>query len=364
VINPALRFLPHVFWKSRPVHLTLFLTKRCNAGCPFCFYRTAENEATDELSLEELERLSGEFGPLLWLAFSGGEIFLRRDLPEIARIFYRNNRPSIMLFPTNGRTPDRISQYMEQILRDCPESIVAAKVSIDGIGEMHDKLRGTPGSFDKAIETIDALKGLAREYRNLELGVNTVFMRQNQDHMDGIIDYVSGLEGVRTHTISLVRGDAPEEFKGIDTNRYLKAVTRLENETKQGRQPVYGFSGARLKAAQDILQRRIIHRTITENRQQVPCYAGKLNLVVTETGDIYPCERFEPAFRLGNLREEWEKGNRLKETLSSGVARQIIKGIRESCKCTHECYVMTNILFNPCQYPALIREYLSIRKNP
>ena len=44
-------------------------------------------------------------GQLLWLAFSGGETFLRDDLVEIADVFYKNNRPAIILLPTNGLLP-------------------------------------------------------------------------------------------------------------------------------------------------------------------------------------------------------------------------------------------------------------------
>ena len=79
---PWLRHLDSIAWKRRPIHLTFFVTRRCNARCPFCFYlqstEMAEADAA-ELSLEEIERISSSLGSLLWLAFSGGEIFLRKD---------------------------------------------------------------------------------------------------------------------------------------------------------------------------------------------------------------------------------------------------------------------------------------------
>ena len=33
-----LRHVDSIFWKRKPVHVTFFVTKICNAACPFCFY--------------------------------------------------------------------------------------------------------------------------------------------------------------------------------------------------------------------------------------------------------------------------------------------------------------------------------------
>src|SRR5271169_6423133 len=93
------RHIGQIFRKTRPIHLTFFLTRRCNAQCPFCFYLKSKEGGNPaaELTLDEIEKISGSFGSLLWLAFSGGEIYLRDDLVEISRLFYSNNRPAIML---------------------------------------------------------------------------------------------------------------------------------------------------------------------------------------------------------------------------------------------------------------------------
>ena len=122
-----------------------------------------------------------------------------------------------MLYPTNGLTPELIAEQTERILRDCPRSVIAVKLSLDGVGEAHDRLRGTPGSFAKVIETYERLAPLLDRYPQFELGVNTVFCRANQDHMDGIADFVARLKRIRTHTVSLVRGElADAGYKQVD----------------------------------------------------------------------------------------------------------------------------------------------------
>lgn len=355
------RHIRDIFWKGRPIHLTFFVTRRCNSQCPFCFYLRSNDipaSIRPELSLPEIEKISSSLGSLLWLAFSGGEIFLRDDLAQIAGTFYRNNKPAIMLFPTNGLMPGLIRDRIETIVRSCPKSVVALKLSVDGLGEAHDALRNTPGSFDKTLQTYRAVAGLIDQYPNFELGVNTVFCSENQDAMDGIIDYVRGLSAVRTHTISLVRGDLSDKrYGGVDTGKYHDAVRKLEQNLQDRKSPVYRFRGGRIKAAQDILQRRLIHRTMREHTSIIPCYAGRLNLVLTEGGDVFPCELLRASF--GNVRDfEYD----LKRVARSEHARRVNDSIKNNgCSCTHECYFMTNILFNPRMYPALMKEYLRLR---
>lgn len=356
-----LRFLPSALSKKRPLHLTFFVTRRCNARCPFCFYLENKGEPGDapELSLDEVEAVSGSLGNLLWVSFSGGEVFLREDIAQIARIFYMNNSPSVILLSTNGLMPGIIMKKTEEVLRNSPKSVVAVKLSLDGIGARHDEIRDTPGSFDRVMESCEALGPLLKNYPNFELGINTVFSSANQDEMDDIIEFVKGLPMIKTHTVSLVRGELSEEaYKKVDIDKYLKAVEKLEQGLKDGTSPRYGFGGAKIKAAQDIIQRRLIHRTARENRMLIPCYAGRLNLVLTETGDVYPCESFRAEHRLGGVRQT---GYDVRKILKGQRTKKVLASIKENCFCTHECFMMTNILFNPRLYPEILRQTVLVK---
>jgi len=352
-----------ILWKRRPIHLTFFLTRRCNSGCPFCFYlkNTPKSPSVadkpEELSVDEIHRISESLGNLLWLAFSGGEIYLRDDLVEISRIFYENNKPVIMLFPTNGLLPELIKDRTEQILAHCKKSVIAVKLSIDGLYDSHDRLRNTPGSFDKTVRTYHLLKGLLNKYPNFELGVNTVFCSENQGNMDEIIDFVNSLDSIKTHTISLIRGElSNESFKNVEYEKYYRAIERLEDNLKNKISSVYRFRGAKIKAAQDILQRRLIYRTVQDKKRLIPCYAGRLNLVLTENGDVFPCEILTSGF--GNIKDH---DYDVMKVVRSDKAKEVIKAITENrCYCTHECYFMTNILFNPRLYPKLAKEYIQL----
>lgn len=357
----SLRHIASIFWKRKPLQLTFFVTRRCNAKCPFCFYLKNTDSAGDkseELSLDEIQKISKSLGNLLWVAFSGGEIYLRDDLVEISRIFYKNNKPAIMLFPTNGLLPELIKERTEQILRNSPKSIIAVKLSVDGLNKAHDTLRNTPGNFDKTMDTYRLLEKLVDKYPNFELGINTVFCSENQDSMDDIIDFAGSLKNIKTHTISLIRGNLKDNtYKKVDYKKYLASVDKLEKNLKNKTSPTYRFKGAKIKAAQDILQRRLIHQTMLEQRRLIPCYAGKLNLVLTENGEVYPCEILTDS--CGNVRDY---GYDLEKVMQSEKAEKIISSIKNNkCFCTHECYLMTNILFNPGLYHKLAKEYIQLR---
>ncbi len=352
-----LKYTPYIFRKSRVIQLTFFVTRRCNSRCSFCFYLSQQPEVQErELTLDEIERFSSSMGELLWLLFSGGEVFLRDDIVEIARIFYRNNRPSILTLPTNALLPEVVYERTEEILKSCPESVVVVKLSLDGIGEEHDAIRGVKGNFEKVMETYSRLKELLK-YPNFELGVNTVFCSANQDRVMDVLRFVEReMPEIRTHTVSLIRGNPRDTgLKQVDLEKYRETISFLERKL-DSRRGSYSFAGSRLKTAQDILQRRLIYETARQNRRLIPCFAGRLNLVVTENGDVYPCEILSE--KLGNLREHGYDMNRI---LESERAKRVIADIAAGrCHCTHECYFVTNILFNLRMYPKLLWEYLKL----
>ncbi len=355
-----IRYAGYNFWKKRPVQLTFFVTARCNSSCPFCFYlrrKGKEKNAAPELSLDEIGKISRSLGSLLWVLFSGGEIYLREDLVEISKILYENNKPAILTYPTNGLLPELIREKTEEILKHCKKSVVAVKLSLDGLYDAHDSLRGAPGNFEKVMQSYEMLGELLDKYPNFELGINTVFCSVNQNNMEEIIEFVNRMDRIKTHTMSMIRGDLEDNsFKKVNLELYRTAIEKMKENLKHGKASMYRFKGARLKAAQDILQRRLIYETVLHKRRLIPCYAGRLNIVLTETGDIYPCELFNQ--KMGNARD---CNYNIKKLLQSEEAKKVVMEIeRNGCYCSHECYFTTNILFNPRMYWALLREYVQL----
>jgi len=350
-----------LFSKRRPIHLTFFVTRRCNARCPFCFSRPAREApgAAPELTLGEIGRVARSMDSLLWLLFSGGEPFLREDLVEVSGIFHDANRVAFLTYPTNGSLPEVIAERTEEILGRCRDSVVVVKLSLDGVGADHDALRGVPGGFDQVMRSYERLASLAGRQPRLEIGMNTLFCSENQGRVEAIVDFVAALDGVRCHTLTMARPTpGGGRYQEVDPDRYRRASLHLENRWRSRRHRFHGFAGAGLKSAQDRLQRRLIHKTLLQRRRLIPCYAGRLNLVLSESGDLYPCEgRWDRPF--GNVREA---GYDVPGMLRSGPARRVLGELeRGGCHCTNECNFLTNILFNPMMHPGLLRDYARLR---
>jgi MoaA/NifB/PqqE/SkfB family radical SAM enzyme len=92
---------------------------------------------------------------------------------------YRHCRPEYITIPTNGLLPDRILAQAETIVRTCDKAQVGINLSLDGVGEVHDDIRGVPGNWNRSMETWRRLKELQTRYSNLVLTVHTVISRFN-----------------------------------------------------------------------------------------------------------------------------------------------------------------------------------------
>lgn len=153
-----------------PRFLTHTVTFACNARCVMC--DSWRKDTTGELSLGEIEAIYRQLPPMDMVRLTGGEPFVRPDLPEIARLALQWLRPLCLHVTTNGFLSDRIVRFCETRDRATPLRLL---VSIDGPPESHDAIRGHPGAFRAAMDTLAALAPRRSEL-NLVLGVNQTIL--------------------------------------------------------------------------------------------------------------------------------------------------------------------------------------------
>jgi molybdenum cofactor biosynthesis enzyme MoaA len=103
-----------------PVQLIHFVTSKCNFACKHCFYWQELNQKKNELTLEEIKKMSPSIGPIFFLLIGGGEPFIRQDLPEIIKTYYENNGIQNLSIPTNGSLIKKTVGDCEKILAECP----------------------------------------------------------------------------------------------------------------------------------------------------------------------------------------------------------------------------------------------------
>ncbi len=322
---------------------THFVTSVCNARCAHCFYPI--NSGTNELTLDEIERFVETLPPIRLLLFSGGEPFLRRDLPEIVHAYFKRCGVLNVGIPTNGFAAAEISGVVEKICSLSPHLSLGVSVSLDGFRDFHDRVRAVPGLYDRALASLETLLGLAHRTPNLTVGVTTVFMRGNQGEVAEFCDFIWERYRPSHHSLGLIRGEAydPTLKENLDVDLY-EDLSRTLDARYPAAEARTGWRGARTRARREVNRRRFeyIARQARGGGFEGFCLAGEREFVLTEDGTVYGCELIGTP--LGNVRESGYDFARIR---AGSAARAFVDAKRARlCRCTHECNARTMILFD------------------
>jgi Fe-coproporphyrin III synthase len=167
------------------VNITLEVTYRCNIKCEFCFLKDSVlNERRNELSLEEIERIADQaaaYGASFFI--TGGEPFLRRDLPDIVAAIHR--RGLKVGVNTNGLL---VTEEVGRRIREA--GLDYAIFSLHGPREVHDCLEQRKGAFDKVLKHLTLF---AENKGRTRVLVNCVVAKQNASHLGQIPRLLAGI---------------------------------------------------------------------------------------------------------------------------------------------------------------------------
>ena len=199
-------------------------TQRCNLKCVHCYAQSEDKDYRNEMTTDEakvmIDDLSSWGAPVL--LFSGGEPTLRKDLVELMR--YAKSKGMRVVISTNGTqiTPEKAAQYAEVGL-----SYVG--VSLDGGRETHDKFRGIPGSFDKAIEGIRNARAAG-----IKVGLRMTVNKRNWQDINELFDVMEAEDIPRACFYHLVYAGRGSELmkEDLDHEETRKAVRLIMDRTK------------------------------------------------------------------------------------------------------------------------------------
>jgi MoaA/NifB/PqqE/SkfB family radical SAM enzyme len=327
-----------------PVSLIFFVTSRCNLLCRHCFYWEELNGKKKELEIGEIEQITRTLPNLLTVSLTGGEPYLRPDLADIAGLFERNSQVRNIQIPSNGFLVDKTLERAEQLLRQVRKARVATGVSLDGPAEVHDLVRQSPHSFERALETLKGLKGLKGKHPNLSVGVALTVSAANQDHFEEFYRFVAEELQPDAITITLVRGNPIDpSLKAVDPARYRKIASAVIRYRREQRDNVNWQE--RIVIAKEEETYRLIREAALAGRRISPCYAGELIGILKETGEVYVCETLDRT--MGNVRSFGCDFGKLWSSPEAVAARRYQNELQ--CQCTYECAMSINTLFNPAR---------------
>ena len=331
-----------------PAVLNILVTSVCDMRCTHCFFtEELDNGPRKKLQMttREIEKISETLGGNLGvLILAGGEPFTRRDLPEIARAFYTNNKLESVYITSNGQIQKRILPDVTRILQECPKLNVTMALGIDGLKEQHDKIRQKPGSWDIVIDTARRLQAMKKEYPRLDVQTCTCFMNSNQDTIFEWYDFVKYQLKPDKVNFNYIRPPAADSRElEIDSTRYARLAARIDEDSRRGDiKNHYAGDIGFFKAALDIYMHGLIARTQETQQAQLTCYAGTAGGVIYDEGTVSSCENLEP---VGNLRDfDWN----FQKLWFSPPMQARRKKAADGCFCTHEsnCYY-PSLPFNP-----------------
>ncbi len=175
-----------------PVYFIFEPTMRCNLTCDFCYQKDSRNLSDKhELTFEQVTTIIDNLGKQIQHIFLiGSEVFMRKDIVEI--IEYLDKKGIACSLATNGTL---ITEQMVERILKCP-NVVMIWMSIDGLEELHNKLRGSVTAFKRTTRALKMFSG------KMNIGVNTVVMDTNLYQLKELIPLMHEL-GVPQITFEL-----------------------------------------------------------------------------------------------------------------------------------------------------------------
>jgi MoaA/NifB/PqqE/SkfB family radical SAM enzyme len=317
-----------------PEVVVLPVTYLCNANCDMCALGDLNQKG--RLSDDQLVELFGSpavADTLRAINFTGGEPTLRRGtLPVLVeRLIDSCPQLESVSLNSNGMLPTSAST-IERVLRVAQSrgKKLYLFISLDGVGPLHDEIRGVPGAFAATTRTIEAIRALDTPRTDLGFGVSATVTHKNVDHLGDVLAYA-------------VERDLAASFTfPMETDVYMNNLDRLDrfHADRAVIDRFVAFLDVAIDTHAEALSPpvsfyRSLQETLRGGRRTAPCIFRRGGFFLEPNGTILPCWR-SSALRFGSLHdaafEEIWRGDR---------RRRILDTIEERfcSSCPSPCYV-------------------------
>ena len=325
-----------------PRFLTYTVTFGCNAKCIMC--DSWKIPAKGDLELDELEGIFQQLPRMDAVRLTGGEPFVRRDLGEIAKLAQQHLQPTMIHITTNGFLTDRIVEFCEQRDKKLPLHLL---ISVDGMEEKHNQVRGSSLAWRSVMATIDALADRKKEL-NIKMAINQTIVdvegAQQYRELNALmkpkgipIYIVMAYDLSATYSVERDVNLAPTQIGEFTTfgdfpDSVLKELLdEAEENTKE--LPMLDRWGKRYYI------RGIRNRLLGNSGQPNPkCIALNSHLRLFPNGDIPTCQ-FNSQI-VGNLREQ-----SFAEIWNGMKAAEMRSWVRKCPGCWAECEVLPSAIY-------------------
>ena len=307
---------------DKPYKMTFAITYRCQSRCLTC--NIWQRKPVNELTTDEIRQFAKKNNYFRWLEITGGEPFLNSDIVEIVKAFVQSsNGLFILTMPTNSLcNQEMLAVKLKQIL-DMGIPKVSITLSLDGNRELHDKIRGIPGNFDRVMSMARRLKELQKEYKNLFFVFGYTMSRLNQGHLEETINDVrKELPWATANNFHVNVGQLSGMYYGNEDMQIAADRESVAREVKmllKMRKKEIGI----IPIIEGIFLRKLVDY-VTTGKSPMKSRSMDVSLFLDSYGNVFPSIMWDK--KIGNIRDtEYDLG----KIWSSPEADEIRKSIKE-----------------------------------
>jgi MoaA/NifB/PqqE/SkfB family radical SAM enzyme len=346
--------------KLKPIRPTVLIyncTWVCDARCEMCSNWKWGNRKED-MTLEQLDRvMDGAFWHAVEnLNISGGEPTTRNDLPEMVELFHRRlPRMRKIGINTTGLTPHRAVPMLTRIVTFTAEHHlpVSVRVSLDGIGDVHDQVRHVKRGFEKASETIEAMQKLSREHANFQFGLAATIFGTNMEDAHNILAFA------RSKKLDIVF-NMLRFTDAMLHNRELEDKIRFRQREEEFMRKFFldRVQEESVMSGQAFLYLHYADMIANGYKRTMPCPFQRQGLLLNPNGDLFYCENSQ---KLGNTLET--PASDLYFGTANLAHREALK--RGTCPtCLSPCQVNVAAMKQVVPYVNFLRRAYKVKKDP
>ena len=290
---------------------TVIVTYRCNARCTMCNRYKAPSKPDEEISIETIKKLP----KMYFTNITGGEPFIREDLSEIVRELYKKS--DRIVISTNGFFTDRIIKLCEEFPN------IGIRISIEGLEETNNKIRGLEDGFNRGYSTLKKLV----EMKHPDVGFGMTVQDANAKDLVPLYDLSNELN-MEFATASLHNSFYFVEAKNIIHDRLMvaKEFEKLINKLLTSNSPKKWFRA--------YFNHGLINYIFGQKRL-LPCDMAFDTFFIDPYGDVMPCNGTKEKEVMGNLNNQtWD------ELWNSEQANNVRNKVRH---CDRQCWMIGSV---------------------
>lgn len=265
-----------------PTDVSIITTYRCQMRCKMCDIWENPSDSKREIQAKELEILP----KFKFVNITGGEPFVRRDLQDIVEVMFRKSERIVI--STSGWHTDRIIKMAERFPN------IGIRISIEGLSQKNDDLRGREGTFDRALRVLLTLKEMGIK----DIGYGCTVSNHNSADMLWLykLSRELGMEFATAafhNSYYFHKDDNEITNKDEVIGNFHKLIEELlkDNSPKSWYRAFFNLG---------------LINYIRGKPRMLPCEAGTANFFIEPYGDVYPCNGLEDRYwkeSMGNIRD-------------------------------------------------------------